>query len=106
MPIIEIIVIICAVALVVGVTIWSIIRKVQGKGCLDCDCSCCSGACYKAKLKNKTKGEDNMNKDKCSCKDVCECTPENNCGCLDNEDKCSCGDTCKCTPENNCGCKK
>ncbi len=42
-----------------------------------------------------------MEKNKCDC-EPCECTEENNCGCI--EDSCECGEPCDCTEENNCGC--
>ncbi|MFI3307375.1 MAG: nucleotide exchange factor GrpE [Mycoplasmatota bacterium] len=46
-----------------------------------------------------------MEKEKnCTCNE-CECTPEENCGCMESDKECSCNE-CECTPEENCGCIK
>ena len=39
----EILIIVCAVAFVVEVVVWQIVRRKKGKGC--CDCSACSAHC-------------------------------------------------------------
>ncbi len=49
----EILLIVCAAAFVIGVVIWQIIRKKQGKGGCDCGCSSCTGNCSKCKPKPK-----------------------------------------------------
>ena len=41
---IDIIILVLAVAIVVGVTVYAIIRKKQGKS-VGCDCSSCNGNC-------------------------------------------------------------
>ena len=40
---------------------------------------------------------------RCTCGDECDCTIEENCGCLAHHN-CDCGDDCHCTKEDNCGC--
>ena len=49
MKIIEILLIIAAAAIVVGVTITSIISRRKGKSSCGGDCSCCSGYCRSVK---------------------------------------------------------
>ena len=41
----EILIIVLAVCFVLGVVIWQIVRKKQGKGGCDCGYSNCSGGC-------------------------------------------------------------
>jgi len=40
-------------------------------------------------------------KKKCNCGDECKCTPENNCGCMEEDSECSCAED-----KNSCGCKE
>lgn len=49
----EILLIVAAAAFVVGVIVWQIIRKKQGKGGCDCGCSHCSGNCFACKPKKE-----------------------------------------------------
>ena len=49
----EILLIIAAAGFVVGVCVWQIIRKKQGKGGCDCGCSNCPGSCSSCKPKKK-----------------------------------------------------
>ncbi|MDE6565710.1 MAG: hypothetical protein K2L47_01440 [Clostridia bacterium] len=62
MQAIEIVVIVCSILFVIGVTVWTIIRKKKGKstcGCGECDGNCahCREALKKAREQMK---EDNQ----------------------------------------------
>lgn len=61
---IEIIVIVLAVAIVLGVVVWSIVRKIQGKSSLGCDCDGCNGNCSQCKkvLEEVRKQKENQEK--------------------------------------------
>lgn len=48
----EILIIVAAAAFVVGVAIYTIVRKKQGKSSCGCDCGCCSGCPAKKKDPN------------------------------------------------------
>lgn len=50
MTALEIIILVAAVGIVVGVIVWNIVKKKRGKGgCCGCDCSSCCAACRSAK---------------------------------------------------------
>ncbi|MDE6058668.1 MAG: FeoB-associated Cys-rich membrane protein [Clostridia bacterium] len=49
----EIVLIVAAALFVVGVIVWQIIRRKQGKGGCDCGCSNCSGSCSACQSKQK-----------------------------------------------------
>lgn len=47
MQVIEIVVIVCSISFVIGIAIWSFIRKKQGKS--NCSCGECNGNCAKCR---------------------------------------------------------
>ena len=49
----EILLIAAAAAFVIGVAVWRLVRKIQGKG--GCDCAHCSGNCSSCKSEGKKK---------------------------------------------------
>ena len=49
----EILLIVAAAAFVLGIIVWQIIRKKQGKGGCDCGCSNCPSGCSCAKAKKQ-----------------------------------------------------
>ena len=51
----EILLIVFAAAFVIGVIVWQIIRKKQGKGGCDCGCSNCPGNCPSCRPKEEKK---------------------------------------------------
>lgn len=53
----EILIIVLAAAFVIGVTVWSVVRRKQGKNSCGCDCSHCSGcsACKTAQKRANDK---------------------------------------------------
>lgn len=70
MGVVEIIIIVLAVVIVIGVSLYSLMRKAKGKsGC--CDCSSCpyANACHKS---NKKAGKD-CDKAKEDCGVKCTC---------------------------------
>ena len=55
MGVFEIILIVACAALVIGVTVATIIRKKQGKSSCDCGCDCCQYHCSCNKKKQDEK---------------------------------------------------
>ena len=106
---IEIVVIIAAVAIVAGVIIASVVRKLKGKPSLASDCSCCSrqgkcnGSCSQAdknvdwsELVKQRKAQLEAQKARDGASDACECDSTT--------DACSCDSApkaceCNCAPK-------
>ncbi len=101
---IEIVVIIAAVAIVAGVIIASVVRKLKGKPSLASDCSCCSrqgkcnGSCSQAdkngdwsELVKQRKAQLEAQKARDGANDACKCgSASNACSCESAPDACSC----------------
>lgn len=110
---IEIVVIIAAVAIVAGVIIASVVRKLKGKPSLASDCSCCSrqgkcnGSCSQAdknvdwsELVKQRKAQLEAQKARDGASDACKCeSAPDACSCESAPDVCSCEsapDVCEC----------
>lgn len=101
---IEIVVIIAAVAIVAGVIIASVVRKLKGKPSLASDCSCCSrqgkcnGSCSQAdknvdwsELVKQRKAQLEAQKARDGASDACKCeSAPDACSCESAPDVCEC----------------
>ncbi len=110
---IEIVVIIAAVAIVAGVIIASVVRKLKGKPSLASDCSCCSrqgkcnGCCSQAdknvdwsELVKQRKAQLEAQKARDGANDACKCDSAHDaCSCESATDVCECN----CAPKD-CEC--
>ena len=110
---IEIVVIIAAVAIVAGVIIASVVRKLKGKPSLASDCSCCSrqgkcnGSCSQAdknvdwsELVKQRKAQLEAQKARDGVSDACKCdSAPDACSCESESKACECdcaAKACKC----------